>query len=242
MKKSLLFIPVLLMLLSIGSYAQTKKVAVVTFYINKQIDLSEFTAAKDVDMVSKLSDDPKFNLAPLLNNFHSKFFNSYSSTFPFQLLPEAQVTGNDAYKDFVPAGDSTNGAYNNRHYYLPVDGYKVIPPYISHANERQLIKIFNQCDGVMKVRVYFKLVKYGVAGLGVVKIEAHSDISLYNKDGDEVFSIKEAAKSKNMNTLTGGIPVMSPERILPMCQSAMDELIETVRRDLPKIVKTSGSL
>lgn len=241
MKKSLFLIPVFLILINAASYAQ-KKVAVVTFYMNKQIDLSEFSASKDVDIQSKLNDDPKFNLAPLLSNFHTRFFNNYASNFPFQLLPESEVANNDAYKAFIPAGDNSKGAYDDKHYFLPVDGYKVILPYVSHANERKLIKIFNQCDGVMKVYVYFSLVKYGVAGMGVVKIEAHSDISLYNKDGDQIFSIKEAAKSRNMNTLTGGIPKMTADKILPMCQSAMDELISTVQKELPKLVKNGATL
>jgi len=241
MKKALFFIPVFLILIKAASYAQ-KKVAVVTFYMNKQIDLSEFSASKDVDIQSKLNDDPKFNLTPLLSNFHTRFFNNYASNFPFQLLPEGDVTNNSEYKAFIPAGDNSKGAYDDKHAFLPIDGYKVILPYVSHANERKLIKIFNQCDGVMKVYVYFSLVKYGVAGMGVVKIEAHSDISLYNKDGDQIFSIKEAAKSRNMNTLTGGIPKMSADKILPMCQSAMDELISTVQKDLPKLVKNGPTL
>jgi hypothetical protein len=243
MRKSLIITAALLIMISAASYAQNKKVAVVTFYMNKQIGVAEFGAAKDVDLVTKLSHDPKFNLVPLLNNFHTHFFNNYASNFPFTLLPEGQVTGNDAYKAYIPVGnDTTKGAYNDKHYYLPIDGYKVILPSVKHGNERNLMKIFSHCDGVMKVYVYFDLVKYGVAGMGVVKVEAHADISLYNKDGDQVFAIKDAAKSKNMNTLTGGIPVMSTEKILPMCESAMAELITTLQKDMPKLIKSTDSL
>ena len=95
MKKTLILTSLIFFLLSSLSFAQDKKVAVVTFYVNKKINVGEFgvTAAIAVD---KLSDDPNFKMEPLLTKFHTQFFESYSKSFPFQLLPEDQVVNNDS--------------------------------------------------------------------------------------------------------------------------------------------------
>jgi hypothetical protein len=97
MKKVSIFLPLLLVFLIAHTYAQGKKVAVVTFFVNKKIDVTEFGGPAFL-AVNKLTDDPNFNLEPLLKNFHAQFFDDYSKSFPFQLLPEKDVVNNDAYK------------------------------------------------------------------------------------------------------------------------------------------------
>jgi hypothetical protein len=169
MKKNLILIPLLLAMAITGSFAQNKKVAVVTFYVVKQIGLGDFGSIAQAAAI-KLSDDPNFNMVPLLKNFHTQFFDDYSKKFPFDLLPEDQVINNDAYKAFVPAGIAPSGPLKD--YYIPIEGYKVVFPVMGHENERNLLKIFSQCDGVMKVYIDFDLVKIGFGGMGVVKVNA----------------------------------------------------------------------
>ena len=239
MKRSFILAALFSLLVVANSYAQNKKVAVVTFYAVKMIGVSDFGDAATL-AVTKLADDPNFNMAPLLQNFHDQFFNTYATSFPFQLLPEADVTGNADYKAFNPAGEATSGAFKDT-YNLPVNGYKVVLPVLGHGNEEALLKIFNQADGIMKVYVDFDLVKIGFGGMGVVKVNAHANITLFNKAGDKVFSIKEDAKSKDVSPLVGGIPVLSADKILPMCESALAELMDKLQKDLPKITKKSDS-
>lgn len=240
MKKTSFLIPLFLTLLITGSFAQTKKVAVVTFYVVKQIGIKDFGSAVTVAAVAKLGDDPNFNMAPLLNNFHTQFFESYSKDFPFQLLPEDQVISNDAYKAFVPVGVATSGIFKSS-YIIPFEGYKLLIPLAGRRNEEDMLKIFNQCDGVMKVYINFDLVKIGFGGMGIVKVNAHANVDLFNKDGDKVFFIKEDAKSQGGSALIGGVPVMTPEKILPMCESALNELMANLQKDLPKMVKKADS-
>ena len=159
MKKSLTPICLFSLLLITVGYAQNKKVAVVTFYVVKKIGVADFGSAANA-AVMKLSDDPDFNMVPLLKNFHTQFFDTYSKEFPFQLLPEEQVTNNDAYKAFIPLGSAATGVFKDT-YNVPFDGYKVVLPVTGHENERNLLNIFNQCDGVMKVYIDFDLVKIG---------------------------------------------------------------------------------
>lgn len=237
MKKNLLLASAFLMLFSFLSFAQDKKVAVVTFYVNKKIDVTEFGAATYV-AVNKLSDDPSFNMESLLKSFHSDFFDDYSKQFPFQLVPEDQVINNEAYKAFVPVGVASSGVLDISKFATVIPGYKVlIEKLAGHENEKNMVKIFNQADGVMDVSISFKLVKIGLGGMGVVKVQASANIALFNKNGDKVFSVDEDAKSKGANPMVAGVPVMTTEKILPLCESAMDELKKELEKDMPKMVK-----
>jgi hypothetical protein len=119
----------------------------------------------------------------------------------------------------------------------PINGYKIVLPVIGHENERNLLAIFPQADGVMKVYIDFTLVKWGFGGMGIVKMKAHANVALFNKDGDKVFSIKEDAESKTTGALVANVPVMTPETIMPMCESAMDKLMIDLQKDLPKMIK-----
>ncbi|WP_426671328.1 hypothetical protein ACPPVU_08835 [Mucilaginibacter sp. McL0603] len=237
MKKSFIFTCLFFILLSSLSFAQDKKVAVVTFYVNKKVDVAEFGAAAYA-AENKLLADSSFNLAPLLKNFHTQFSESYSKAFPFQLLPEDEVVNNSAYKAFIPVGVASDGLLDVKKFTIVIPGYKVlIEKLMGHQNEKEMLKIFNQADGVMDVSIYFKLVKIGFGGMGVVKAEAIANIALFNKSGDLVFSVDESAKSSGVSPLVAGIPVMTAEKILPMCESAMTELMSDLQKDMPKMVK-----
>jgi len=98
-KLKLLFI-ITLLSTTLPGFAQ-KKVAVVTFYADKQVNLDD-VGMTTATVVTDLMNDPTFNLQPLLKEFHDKFFNEYAKKFPFELLPETTVTGNEAYKSFKP--------------------------------------------------------------------------------------------------------------------------------------------
>ncbi|GAB2698163.1 hypothetical protein GCM10027037_22970 [Mucilaginibacter koreensis] len=240
MKKNLLFSVLFFILISTSSYAQ-KKVAVVTFYINKAIGVQEFGSGAVIASMTKLSEDPNFNMNPLLQKFHDQFFNSYAKDFPFQLLPEDQIINNEAYKAFTPAGLGSIAGVSAETVIMPYPGYKILLPLAGHGNEDNMLKIFNQADGILKVYIDFDLVKIGFGGMGVVKVNAHASITLFNKAGDKVFSVKEDAKSKGGSPLIAGVPVLTPEKILPMCESALEELMVDLQKDMPKMVKKADS-
>ena len=239
MKNKSILIALFFLTLCTDALAQTKKVAVVTFYVVKQIGLKDFGGAAQAASM-KLSDDPNFNMVPLLKTFHDQFFSDYSKSFPFELLPESEVVNNEAYKAYVPVGTATEGPLKDLQYCVPVDGYKVVLPLMGHENERNLLSIF-KTDGVMKVYFDFDLVKVGFGGMGVVKVNAHANIALFNSAGDKVFSIKEDGRSKSVSPLVAGVPVMTTEKIIPMCQSAVEELMSELNKDLPKMIKKANA-
>ena len=239
MKKAIYSIALLLTILTTGAQAQDKKVAVVTFYAVKQVNVG--LAGETAKLAVKLADDPSFNVAPMLTNFHDQFFNDYAKSFPFQLLPENDVINNDAYKAYVPVGEEvTSGVFKDT-YNLPYTGYKIVLPLKSHTNDKNLLGMFNQADGIMKVYIDFSLSQVGFAGMGVAKITAAANITLLNKDGEKVFAIREEGKSKASSPLINGIPVMSPEKILPMCEDALTQLMARLQKDMPKIIKKTNA-
>jgi len=234
MSSSKLLLSLLFVLTFTKIYSQDKKVAVVTFYADKRVGMSELGMDMTADLL-KLEEDPNFNMKPLLNNFHDSFFDNYSKSFPFQLVSESQVISNEGYKAYVP-DDRPSIAKDIR--YTAVDGYKVIDYMWGTSNEKNLAKIFNQYDGVMFVSLHFDFEK-GIAlgGTGTVKINAYANMALFDKNGKKVFNIRENARSKKTSAIVGGIPIMKPEKILPMCESALTELMSDLQKNIPKIIK-----
>ncbi len=228
-----LLLSLLFVLIFSKTYSQDKKVAVVTFYADKRVGMSELGLESTADLF-RLEEDPNFNMSPLLHNFHDQFFGEYAKSFPFQLVPESQVLNNEGYKAFVP--DDRPILKDMR--YTAIEGYKVVDYMWGTSNEKNLAKIFDQYDGVMFVSLSFAF-EAGIAfgGTGTVKINAYANMALFDKNGKKVFNIRENARSKKVSPMVKGIPVMKPEKILPMCESALTELMSDLQKNIPKIIK-----
>jgi len=230
-----------LLLLTLAAGAQKKKVAVVTFYVNKMIDFTDLGLGSEelLKDLLNLRDDPRFNLKPILDKYHDSFFNDYAKAFPFDLLPESAVVDSDKYKAFEPKYDLS--AYDARNY-LVEDRYKYIyEGFAGKANEEGMARLFaDQADGVMFVSINFALVKgFGIGGTASLKVRVNTRIALYNKTGEKVFAITEGEQSKKTAVMVGGLPVLKPEKILPMCESALEELMGDLRKRLDKIASKS---
>lgn len=239
MKKVFLILTVLF---ALNSYSQKKKVAVVAFYTDKTIDLSDL-GLNGVAAVADLGNNPDFNLTPILEKYHNAFFTVYSKQFPFDLVPETEVTQKQEYIDFTPKfareGDAGKTIIN-------YPGYKYIyEGTAGEANEVGTATIFKDfADGVLFTEIHFALQKgFAVAGTGTVKMKAYARIALYDKTGKKVFAFSEGANSKKTGAIVGGIPVLTADKVLPMCESALDELLKDLDEKVSKIVKkTAGNL
>lgn len=231
----------LFVLMSVSTFAQKKKVAVVTFYANKMVEFNDLGAGYDflLQGILKLRDDPNFNLTPLLKNYHDNFFNDYSKAFPFELLSENEVLKSEIYQNFTPKYDVKDyGAAN----YLVSDGYKYIyEGFMGKENEVAMAKMFaDRADGVMFVTINFAFEKgFGIGGTATVKMRANTRIALYDKKGEKVFAFTENERSKKTGVMVGGVPVIKPEKVLPMCESALTELMGDLQKRISKIVKKS---
>jgi hypothetical protein len=235
--KKLFTLALLTLTISVG-FAQKKKVAVVTFYADKMVDLSDMGLAT-LASIADLQNDPDFNLKPLLAKYHDRFFNTYAKQFPFEFVPEATVTGNTAYQAFKPAFLGIDQNMGLR--FQPYDNYVAVDPTWNKKNLDAMLSLFPDADGIMFVYIKFALNKgYGIGGTATTKMQAYTHIVLYNKKGGKVFGINEHANSSKTGVMVGGVPVMSTDKILPMCESALDELMEDLDKRIDKIIKKSS--
>ena len=117
-----LFVFLLFISIFATAYSQDKKVAVVTFYADKKVGMDELGLGQASDLL-KLEEDTNFNLTPILASFHTQFFDNYAKSFPFQLIPEADVINSPAYKAYVPDDRMPK---ESAHRYTAIQGYKVI--------------------------------------------------------------------------------------------------------------------
>lgn len=241
MKKIKHILVAVIVMISLGSFAQKKKVAVVTFYADKMVDVTELGGlATLVKEVANLRDDPNFNLTPTLEKFHKDFFSEYSKQFPFELLPEQEVLTNPNYISFVPKYEADS--YFERNYLL-YPNYKFIHEgMFGKYNEEGIAKaLSDKADGVLFVNIDFAFIKgFGIGGTSTLKVRATARLALYNKKGEKVFAFREGENSKKTAMMVGGVPVIKAEKVLPMCESAMEELMGDLDKRIAKIVKKSN--
>jgi len=229
-----LFISLCLIAVVSGARAQEKKVAVITFFADKRVDLNDFGLTFTADVLN-LENDPNFNIAPVLNTFHQEFFEKYAKNFPFQLVPEADVLNNAEYKAYTPV-DVPRVPAEKR--YQAIENYQVVGYNWGKTDQVNLLKMFSQYDGIMFVYINFSLVKgFAINGNGTTKMKAYTHIVLLNKDNKVVFNLNESANSKKTGTVLANVPIMKPEKLQPMCESALTELMEDLQKRIPKLVK-----
>jgi hypothetical protein len=243
MKKIKKIVLLLLIVISSNTFAQKKKVAVVTFYANKMVSFEGLGGGFDFILkdVLNLRDDPNFNLSPILEKYHNNFFKDYSKEFPFELLPEQEVLSNPNYIGFTPKYELNKYDAKN---YLVYNNYKyVYEGFMGKFNEEGLAKaLADKADGVLFVYIDFGLVKgFGIGSTMSIKMRATTRIALYNKTGEKVFAFSEGENSKKTGVMIGGVPIIKPEKLLPMCDSALDELMGDLQKRIAKIVKKSDA-
>ena len=219
-----------------------KKVALTTFFVDRQIDISGLPNNNQtfVSSIMAMSKDTNFNLTPMLASFKKSFFEEYSKNFTFSLLPETEVTENPEYQAYAEP--------DMMDYIRPIvaDGYKIMYPgsFLNKKENRaqnEMLKVFPTADGVMFVFMrYGFYTKAAIGGLGAAGIRANCHIWLYNKEGKAVFKVNEGATSKGTVALVAGIPVVSVEKILPLCKDATERLLEDLQERLPKMAKKAG--
>jgi len=248
MKKSIYLFMGIFMMTSI-SFGQNKKVAVVTFYVDKYIDASKIVKeARDQSQEQTMRDDPNFDLRPLLNDFYETFRKKYAKEFPFEIVDERIVIGNERYQAYngldgiedQDSIDSYNETIHDR--FISIDGYQVLLTggnlLRSWRTEAHMMDIFEDVDGVMFVSMsYGYEPKINIGGMGNAGIRAYMHMDLFNKEAKKVFKLDEYATSKKGVPMINGVPIMSTNKVLPLCQNATEELLEDMNKNLPKLIK-----
>lgn len=238
-------LPVLLLFLAFTtSFAQEKKVALVTFFGDKKIGGTGMSTIGE-----SLMKDPAFNLQPLVEKAYDRFVNEFAKDFPFKLIDAKEISGNADYQAYksVMLADTSKG-FNKA---MGIQ-YAIIPGMIWAYGDKQgllseakqdpcnLAKIFPDADGIMFVSMDYEFESRAMGfAAGAV---AYLNIFLYDKKCDKVFRIRERAVSKGKVPAAAGIPIMNVQKIQPLCQDATEALFEDLKGRLGKIVKKSGNL
>lgn len=249
--KKIFYLTFILFLAANITFGQKKRIAVVTFYVDKYINADKIVETSRQSTYEKTKeDDPRFDLRPILESFHETFMKKYVKQFPFEVVPEKEIVNNAMYKayrglDGVEDQDSVDNlseAINDR--FIAIDGYNVLLTggnmLRSWRTESHLLKILEDVDidGVMFVSMsYAWEPKVAFGGLGNAGIRTYINMDLFNKEAKKVFSLEEYATSKKGVALISGAPVFNYDKLLPMCSSATDELLDDLNKKLPKYIK-----
>lgn len=241
MKHLKLLVLAVFVLASINTKAQKKKVAVVTFYADKVIDLSSISGAANlIAQNSELADSPNFNLTAPLQKLHKAFFEEYKDNFDFEIIDESVVFENEMYQNFVPTYEEQNTFIFNAETTTSIEGYNVIPAFRRNVKDLKQVAEDLGVDGIMFVQLSFGFNKTGVGKFGYVSVQARFQMDLFSKDNNSIFRFREIAGSKKKAPMVGGIPVMKPEKIQPMCESATDKLMEDLNKKVARLAKKAN--
>ena len=249
--KRIFYIALLCLITVSVSYGQKKRVAVVTFFVDKYIDASKIEAGSRAFAYEQTKqDDPRFDLRPILKDFHETFMKKYVKQFPFEIVPEDDILNHPMYQaykglDGVEDEDSADvlmEQINDR--FIAIDGYNVLLTggnmLRSWRTESHMVKILEDqdIDGVMFVSMYYAWEpKVALGGLGNCGVRSYINIDLFDKEAKKVFKLDEFATSKKGVPLVSGTPVMNYKKLMPMCESATEELLADLNKKLPKYLK-----
>ena len=241
MKKTLL-LPLLFTTLLVNSFvghSQNKQVALTSFWVSKHIGFEQLGGnAALAASIASLSENPDFNLQPVLDNFYKTFTEVYAKNFPFDLVAEDDVLKKEEYINYEGRFNESKDADKSKLFqrYLTPEGYKPLIESLfkgEKSNQMQMVKMFDGSDGVMFVSMGYDFVKKPIPFTAGVR--AYVKIKVWNKEGKKVFSINEYGTSKKTVAMVGGIPIMKTETLLPLCESASEKLVADLGKKIKKV-------
>jgi hypothetical protein len=226
MKKHLITLFAILIVAT--SFAQVKKAAIISVFGSRNLSDNPL----DTKIYEELMKDSSFNLTPIVNEFDVVVRETFIPDFPFPFLDKKDVVSKPEYPKLA---EKTKWADENwmttaAEEYVPIAAYGI-------ADDEEAIKeafTFLDVDAVMIVYINFNI--YDAVGIGPLtkkKIYANVNMKMFDKDGKRIFKLKDRATSNKGVAAVAGI-VASPEKIMPLIQEASDNLLEDMKKKLPK--------
>lgn len=227
---------------TVTNFAQEKKVALTSFWVSKHIGFSELGGkAGMAAAIASLAEDPSFNLQPVLDNFYKTFTEEYAKQFPFELLAKEDVLNKEEYKSYEGRFNESKDEDRSKLFqrYLTPEGFKPLQESLfkgEKSNQMQMVNMFKEtADGVMFISMGYDFVKKAVPFTAGVR--AYVRIKIWNKEGKKVLTISEYGTSKKSVPIVAGIPIMKVEKLLPLCESASEKLVNDLNKKLGKVAK-----
>ena len=245
MKKiNVLLVITILLANSFTAFTQSKKVALTSFWVSKHIGFEELGGGVGIAAaISSLSENPNFNLQPVLDNFYKTFTEEYAKNFPFDLLRKEEVVEREEYVSYEGRFNESKDADRSKLFqrYLTPDGYKPLVESVfkgEKSNQMQMVKMFDDADGVMFVSMGYDFVKKALPFTAGVR--AFVRIKVWNKEGKRVFTLNEYGTSKKTVAIVAGIPIMKVAKLLPLCESASEKLVADLSKKIKKVTKKAA--
>ena len=233
---------VILIAFQLPMLAQEKKVAVTSFWVSKHIGFEELGGNVGLAAsIASLSEDPSFNLQPVLDNFYNVFMTQFAEQFPFELLSETEVLDKPEYQSYEGRFNESKDIDRSKLFqmYLTPKTYKPLQESLfkgKESNQVQMVEMFKEtADGIMFVSMGYDFVHKALPFTAGVR--AFVRIKVWNKEGKRVFTVNEYGTSKQSVAIVAGIPIMKPEKLLPLCESASEKLLNDLLKRIGRISK-----
>ena len=213
------------------------KASVALIGVDKHISFSDDFALGS--LVQKLAQDDKFDLQPMAKDLHNNVFGLYAESVPFNLMPEEQVIDTDRYKNFrLYDSDLKESNFKRGSNIITVENYKDYKvDYLDKSQREQLYKaIPNEADAMVLVGLSYKLVQENsmIPGVNKGKIKATLNYEVTNSSGERILNVNKSAKSDSDMKVVLNAGMLSPDKILPMCQEATDKVMGKMQSFIAK--------
>ncbi|MFT6716482.1 MAG: hypothetical protein ACJA0Q_001123 [Saprospiraceae bacterium] len=154
---------------------------------------------------------------------------------PFELLSEQTVLEREGYKEIKKA----QGGMMK----IPKWEYEVPTGYVrlnsmSKKGRQEALRVFPEAQGVMYVRVFYKLHKISIiGGFGLAEMQATLEVIVYNKANKKAMYVSRTGESEDrIRFALGG--AFDAKEIRPLCEQATEaaylEVIEYVQKKMQK--------
>ncbi len=178
--------------------------------------------------------DTSFNLNGIVNKFDQTIREKFIPQFPFSFLSKDEVVGAAGYTDLkqMTRWAREDWATTPAKQYVPIAAFGIADD--TDAIKKSFEIVQSGVDGVMVAYINFNI--YSAGGIGPMakkKVYAYVNLKMFNKDGKRVFKLKERASSDEGVLSVAGI-ITDIKKVMPMVQSAADNLMKDMEAKLPK--------
>lgn len=221
--------------------AQDKKVAVVGFYTDKIIGYDSLDEENQglISAMASLPFNPDYKLDGIFEKFHAKFFKDYAPKLPFKVIEEDSILNDSSYINFK----TPKRNYKTPDSVLVYDGYKYMREgFLAKRNAKAIAATLkDKSDGVMFVTVDFNFTNgTGIGGTRLIRIKANVRMTVYNSQGKKVYTFKEGARSKKTITMLKRVPIIKANKIMSLCDDALNRLMKDLDKKIAKVTKKAG--